>query len=208
MNEKDEKKAPLAVNCYSNGEGAFMEWSQTLRAKCLRPMLDLLGANGVRADHITLLSLLSGLSFCPFFIAGEYLWAFGFLIFHVLLDGLDGPLARHLGDSGDRGSFTDSTADQIVVTAATIALVYTGYAGAWAGGCYLFLYTLVVAFAMIRNALLVPYSWLFRPRFVIFAWMAVEVFLFPGTLNYVLWMATALLGFKSLTGFLAIRRKL
>ncbi|MEM1442737.1 MAG: CDP-alcohol phosphatidyltransferase family protein [Verrucomicrobiota bacterium] len=208
MNHQNNDKDTPAVNCYSDGEGAFMAWSQTLRAKWLRPILNLLGTNGVRADHITLLSLLSGLAFCPFFIAGEYFLAFSFLVFHVLLDGLDGPLARHLGKAGGRGSFTDTTADQMVVTATAIALVYTGHAGAWAGGSYLFLYTLVVAFAMIRNALLVPYSWLFRPRFVIFAWMAVEVYLLPGTLNYALWIATTLLGIKTLTGFLAIRKKL
>ncbi len=185
-----------------------MEWSQTLRGKCLAPLLTLLGTNGVRAGHITFLSLLCGLAFCPLFIAEHYLWAFGFLLAHVLLDGIDGPLARHLGRDGDRGSFTDTAADQVVVTATAITMVYTGFAGTWSGGSYLFLYTLVVTFAMVRNTLQVPYSWLFRPRFLIFAWMAVDVYFLPGSLNPVLWVATVLLGIKSLTGFVAIRRKM
>lgn len=208
MNIEKSESNGAAVNCYSDGESAFMEWSQAFRGKWLGPLLNLLGSNGIRAGHITFLSLLCGLAFCPLFLVGEYGWAFALLLVHVLLDGIDGPLARHLGRAGDRGSFTDTAADQVVVSATAIAMVYTGHAGAWAGGSYLFLYTLVVAFAMIRNALAVPYSWLFRPRFVVFAWMAVEVYFLPGTLNTILWIATFLLGFKSLTGFLAIRRKI
>lgn len=206
MKKKESDRIP--VNCYSNGEGAMMNWSQDLRARLLRPLLEVLGHLGVRAGHITFLSLLAGLAFCPLFIIGQHAWAFGFLVLHVVLDGFDGPLARHLGRAGDRGSFTDTAADQVVVTATAITMVYTGLAGAWAGGSYLFLYTLVVTFAMIRNALRAPYSWLFRPRFFVFAWMAVEVWFLPGTLNTVLWIATALLALKAFTGFIAIRRRI
>jgi phosphatidylglycerophosphate synthase len=205
--KKTESGRP-AVNCYSDGEGAFMERSQNLRGKFLGPLLLWLGGNGVRAGHITFLSLLSGLAFCPLFLAGEVALAFSFLFLHVLLDGVDGPLARHLGRAGARGSFTDTAADQVVVTATAITMVYTGLVGAWAGGCYLFLYTLVVTFAMVRNALEVPYSWLLRPRFLVFAWMAVEIFWLPGTLNLVFWLANGLLAWKALTGFIAIRRKM
>ncbi|MDF1755467.1 MAG: CDP-alcohol phosphatidyltransferase family protein [Verrucomicrobiales bacterium] len=203
-----DKEPRLAVNCYSKGEGAFMAWGQRLRARMLGPLLEMLGGNGVRAGHVTFLSLLCGLVFCPFFIAGYPVVALVFLLLHVLLDGLDGPLARYLGRDGARGSFTDTASDQVVVSAVTIAMVYTGMVGAWPGGCYLFLYTIVVTFAMIRNAIKVPYSWLFRPRFLVFGWIAVEVFLWPGTINYLLWGATLLLGLKAVTGFLAIRRKL
>ncbi len=208
MTNKDKSTPALAVNCYSDGEGAFMEWSQNIRARLLGPLLRTLGANGVRADHLTYLSLLCGLAFCPLFIGESYIFAFAFLFLHVLLDGIDGPLARHLGRAGDRGSFTDTAADQVVVAATTIALIHTGHLSAWAGGCYLFLYTLVVTFAFIRNALKTPYSWLFRPRFIVFAWMVVELYLWSGSLNWVVWSATAILGLKSLTGFIAIRRRI
>ena len=201
-------KKKIPVNCYSDREDGFMTWSRDLRAKWFKPALTLMGSMGIRAGHITLLGLISGLAFCPLFVMEKYPWAFGLLLLHVLLDGLDGPLARHLGKAGDRGSFTDSVADQVVVSATAITLIYSGVAGTWAGGTYLFLYTVVVAFAMIRNALCAPYSWLFRPRFLVFAWLPVEIYLAPGTLNYVLWIATILLGIKSLTGFIAIRRRI
>ena len=199
---------PSKVNCYSEGEGAFMEWSQELRGRLLNPLLSRMAKCGIRAGHLTLISLIVGLAFCPVFLAGFHGWAFTVLFLHVLLDGLDGPLARYRNEASTKGSFTDSMADQTVVTVTTIAMIQAGYAGIWSGSLYISCYLFVVVFAMVRNALTIPYSWLFRPRFLVFIWFAVEVYLWPNTLNYVLWGATALLALKTLTGFVNIRRKI
>ena len=199
---------PKKINSYSGGEGRFMDWSQNLRGKWLDPLLRSLAESGIRADHITFLSLATGLIFCPVFLWGPKLVAFTFLLLHVLLDGLDGPLARYTGQDSNSGSFTDTMADQLVVAASTVTMIHAGHAGAWPGGLYVFFYTVVVAFALARNALCKPYSWLFRPRFFVFAWFVVETYWLPGKLDWVLWLATAILAMKCITGFLAIRRRL
>src|SRR5262245_33326291 len=122
-----EAEAPKA-DCYSAGErGAMVHW-QSLRGWWLAPLLSTLSACGVTADHITAASLACGLAFCPL-----WLWPAGppwakpaallALLLHALLDGLDGPLARHQQTASRRGSFTDTLADQIVVTASTLALM-------------------------------------------------------------------------------------
>jgi len=134
--------------------------------------------------------------------------AFGLLTLHVLLDGLDGPLARHTQTASSQGSFTDTMTDQVVVTFSTLTLVHAGYAAAWPGGLYIFFYSMVVIFAMVRNALLIPYTWLVRPRFLVYAWFVVEVYFWPGSLNALLWLASVLLAVKMLTGFIQIRRKM
>ncbi|MCA9023247.1 MAG: hypothetical protein KDA74_24030, partial [Planctomycetaceae bacterium] len=134
--------------------------------------------------------------------------AFGLLLFHVLLDGIDGPLARFQGIAGNRGSFTDTASDQLVVTFTTIALIHYSTVTIIAGSLYLFFYTLVVVFAMIRSSLAIPYSWLVRPRLIVYAWLPVETYFLPGSLNYLLWLFILLLGWKSLTGFYKIRKKL
>jgi len=204
----ETKEADQKVNCYSDGEGAFMQWGQDFRASLLGPILSVMAKFRLRANHITFLSLIAGLAFCPLFLTGFKAWAFVALILHVLLDGLDGPLARYTGTASSRGSFTDTMADQIVVTVTTITMMKAGYVELWAGGLYAFLYAMVVVFAMVRNAMDAPYSWLFRPRFLVFIWFAVEVYLWPNTLAIVLWIAVALLGLKTLTGFVTIRRKM
>ena len=69
-------------------------------------------------------------------------------------------------------------------------------------------YAVVVAIAMIRNALEIPYSWLIRPRFLVYAWILVEAFLWSGTINWLLWAINAVLGWKLLTGFANLRERL
>jgi len=196
------------VTCYSEGEAGLMAQSQTMRGRLFHPLLALLARLRITANHLTLLSLLTGLAFCPLFLWGAKSAAFGLLATHVLLDGLDGPLARFTHRASNQGSFTDTMADQVVVAFTTLTLVHARVAGAWPGGLYLFLYSLVVVFAMVRNALAIPYSWLVRPRFLIYGWFLVETYLWPGTLDGALWIISALLAVKVLTGFIQIRRKM
>lgn len=203
------------ADCYSAGERSAMVWGQELRAWLLAPLLRTLAAAGVTPDQITAASLLCGLAFCPLWLwpgspAGTRPAALAMLLLHVLLDGLDGPLARHLGIASRRGSFTDTLADQIVVTASMLAIMATPGAlvSSWTGGVYIFLYAMVVAFAMVRNALGVPYSWLVRPRFWVYAWIAVEQFFLIGWMDLVVGGFAALLAVKLATGFVAIRRML
>lgn len=196
------------ITCYSDGEGRFMNWSQDLRGRFLEPALRPLAHLGLRANHVTLLSLVAGIAFCPALLMGYPLTALVLLAAHVILDGLDGPLARHRKEAGSRGSFTDTMADQTVVTLSTLALIHGGWVNAWAGGLYVFLYAIVVGFALVRNAMAAPYSWLFRPRFLVYGWIGVELFLWPGTLDTVLWISVALLAIKTATGFCTIRRRL
>jgi phosphatidylglycerophosphate synthase len=192
-----------------------MLWWQELRARLLGPLLRLLAASGVSPDHVTLASLAVGLAFCPLWLWPGGVWwarpaAIGALLLHVLLDGLDGPLARHLGVDSRRGSFADSLADQIIVTASTLALMAAPQPaiGVWTGGVYISLYAMVVGFAMVRNALGVPYSWLVRPRLWVYGWMVVDQFLLPGWMDVLVGGFSLLLAFKLATGFVAIRKML
>ena len=159
--ERDSEK--VSVDCYSSGERAGMVWWQHIRAVTLRPLLVVLSRLHVRPDHLTLLSAVFGLSFCPLFFWSKPL-AFVMLALHVLLDGLDGPLARHTNTASHRGSFSDSMADQLVVVTSTVTLMSIRVVGVVPGSVYVVAYTVVMLFAMARNALSVPYSWLVRPR--------------------------------------------
>ena len=78
MSDGDGYVAPgtgAGVNCYSEGEGGFMEWGQRLRGTALRPLLRWMDRIGMRAGHVTALSLLAGLAFCPFLLWGSPLVA-------------------------------------------------------------------------------------------------------------------------------------
>ncbi len=196
------------VTCYSEGEDGFMRKSQELRGNVLRPLLAVLARCAITPNHLTLLSLLTGLAFCPLFLRGRIIAACSALLAHVVLDGLDGPLARFTGRSSNQGSFADTASDQVVVTVTTITMIHAGYAGLWSGVLYLFFYSIVVIFAMVRNALAIPYSWLVRPRFFVYLGIPVSVYWWRNTLDVMLWLFALLLGIKTLTGFIKIRRQM
>ena len=208
------KPPDVKADCYSSGERTMMVWFQNLRQAWLRPFLRSLANWGIAPDHLTILSLLCGLAFCPLYFWNVQ-WAFGMLLLHVVLDGLDGPLARYSGVASRRGSFADTLCDQTVVAATTLTVMTRPdpLIHVWAGGVYIFLYSIVVAFAMIRNALGIPYSWLVRPRFIVYSWLALECFVLQGSwlggsINYILWLFNGLLGFKMLTGYWRIRQRI
>ena len=194
-------------DCYSSGERGFMEWGQRVRAQFLLPFLKFLTLCKIHPDHLTFLSLAAGLAAAVCLLVNLPLALF-LLFLHVAFDGIDGPLARYQGVASNRGSFIDTVADQCVITAVAGALYYIGHADGAATIFYVTLYTACVAFAMVRNALGIPYSWLVRPRFFIYLWLPVEFWVIGGTLSIVLWCFNFMLAVKVATGFWHIKEKL
>ncbi|QDU49369.1 CDP-alcohol phosphatidyltransferase family protein [Gimesia panareensis] len=207
--QKNATKSGVSV--YASGEQSMMDASQQRRHQLLLPVLKLFVRCGITPNLLTGLSLICGIGFCFTFgqtWEGARLVSFGLLLLHVLLDGIDGPLARFQGTAGNRGSFTDTTSDQLVVAFTTITLIHYQTVNVVSGGLYLLFYTVVVVFAMIRSSLAIPYSWLVRPRFFVYAWIPIDVYFLPGTLNYLLWLCVLPLAWKSITGFYKIQKQL
>ncbi|MEM7476502.1 MAG: CDP-alcohol phosphatidyltransferase family protein, partial [Planctomycetota bacterium] len=198
------------ADCYSSGERETMEWGQQLRARWLGPLLRFLTKYKASADLITGASLISGLVFIPLVLFGWYIAAIVILALHVMLDGLDGPLARLQGTASPRGSFTDTMADQVVVTGVAIAwlLLDPTQWNIVIGGSFVFLYTLVVAMAMVRNALSVPYAWLVRPRFFFYAALVVDLYWPLGLTFWLFLVSNVMLAIKGWSGFWALRKHL
>lgn len=195
------------ADCYSAGEREWMLGTQRARARVFEPVLRGLTRLHVNANAVTAASFASGIAFAPIWFVNRPV-ALGLLGLHVLLDGLDGPLARHQGTASRRGSFTDTMSDQAIVTAVAIALMIDRLAGILPGGMYIFCYALVALFAMIRNALAIPYAWVIRPRFAVYAWIPITVWIWPGTMDAALWACNAVLVIKALTGFGRIRARI
>ena len=193
-----------AHDCYSENErGTMLAW-QNMRSASLAPTLAWLTRMRITADHLTWASLVLGviaaalLPFAPW----PAMWT---LLAHATLDGLDGPLARHQGTSGPKGSANDTFCDQIVITGITAALMYIHGISILAGSVYMTSYVTVVLFAMILNALNKPYKWVIRPRFVIYMCIPFGVYGPFWVLETTFWVCNALLFYKTVTGFIDIR---
>jgi|GEM_PF-423404 len=209
-NVANDAATRLSADCYSDGERKWMVFGQRLRAIVLQPLLQLLSVFRVSPDTITLLSAIAGLAFVPLVFADYVKTAIGMLVIHVLLDGLDGPLARYQDRASARGSFTDTCADQLVVTAVTITWMIgaSTKVAVVAGSIFIVVYALVVAMAMVRNAMEIPYSWLVRPRFMVYAAVAIDLLFHWQSTLPILAICDVVLLWKALTGFRALRQRI
>ncbi len=194
---------------------------QTWKQRVLAPYLGVLDRAGVRPGHVTFTSVVFGLAFCPCYALGQTAaWVvagYSCLMLHLLVDGIDGPLARWQGRASRYGSYADTLADQTVIAFATMAWIEAEIQGrpglsVFCGGVYLFFYTVIVAMAMVRNALGIPNRLLFRPRMVVYAALFVEWFAPAWRLEQVVegvvWMFNALFVVWLFTGFRALRHAL
>ena len=198
------------ADCYSAGERQWMEYGQHLRARWLNPLLRLLDRWRVTPDHITIASLGFGVLFVPLWYL-QFPWlAWSALMLHVILDGVDGPLARFQKVDSQRGSFTDSFCDQVIVSVVTMAMMNdsTRIVDVWGGSLFILLYVGVLAMSMVRNALQVPYSWLVRPRFFLFAAIAAELLGCTHAVAWTIWISNFLLAIKTVSGFFKLRERL
>ena len=201
MTEKDNN------DCYAAQERAVMVWWQNVRETCLSGLLKRMDNKGVTPNRVTLLSFTFGLiaAIClPF----NQPLALVLLFIHLLLDGLDGPLARYQNTASASGSMTDSMADQTIITFVLIALMVMNVVGKLTGGLCIFFYTLVVIFAMIRNRMKIPYSFLIRPRIVLYSWLVLEFSYLPGTMPYLVWSCNIVLIIHTIRGFFKIRESI
>lgn len=205
-----EKAKHFGNDCYSRDERAWMEFGQRGRRWLLGPLLGCLSDLGVKPDGITIFSGIMGLAFVPLWLAHQSNAALACLLAHVLLDGLDGPLARYQARASARGSFTDTFVDQLVVTLVMLAwmMTYPSNMNIATAGIYTYLYSVVVAMAMVRNSLAIPFSWLVRPRFFVFSSIALDAWMGTDWTMYVLVVCDLLLAMKLGSGFLKLRGKL
>lgn len=197
------------ADCYSAGERAWMEFGQQLRGRVCAPWLKMLTRLWITPDHLTVVSLLFGLAFAPlWFMQWQWLAVLS-LCMHVLLDGIDGPLARFQNAASPRGSFTDSFCDQVVVsTVTTVLMVDPPWVPIVAGAIFLVAYVGVLAISIARNSLQIPYSWLVRPRFFLFAAIPLQLLGVSAAVLVVVWISNVLLSVKLVTGFFNLRNEL
>lgn len=170
-------------------------------APILEPVAGGLARVGVTPAFVTILGL-------AVTVAGSVLIGTGFLIagavtagLGVLLDALDGPLARRLGTASDRGAFLDTMSDRFGEIAIWVGL------GAFLGDEPRLLVLCIVALAL---SLMVPYvrakaefaglegkgGWMGRAERMILILLGILVAGFvPEALEPVLWVFVVLTGF-------------
>lgn len=111
------------MDYFTSKERESQEKFRARRDRYFQPLLNPLLAAGVNPNHVSCLGVLCLLAAC-LVAASHYLLAGMLLLLYLLMDAVDGPLARRLGKSHEGGSIVDMLADQIGVVAIPAATIW------------------------------------------------------------------------------------
>lgn len=185
----------------------------SLRTKFFNPISKVLTFFHITPDILSYKGMLLMVAFI--FVAGHSL-VFGFwlIVSRMLLDILDGPLARYQKTGSDRGKFVDVLMDQLGFAMFVFGIIKLGLITGLVGAIYLYLIALVTILMIIKNSFSRQSNWLFFasagafPYLFIYASYALFGFYAYGGNNYLCGSSkifTGLLVAKALMDYWSIR---
>jgi len=164
-------------NYFAESEQAGQERFQKVRDGLFGPLVRLLIRCRVTADLISLLSLLQLVPFGYLLLTAEnpqqIVIASVFVWLHVILDALDGPIARTTGTAGPAGAFTDMCVDHSGMLITTCILTAAELVNPTAAVAYVSSYTVAVAFTIWLNMIGHPFKLVIRTKYLLYALVTV-----------------------------------
>ena len=161
-------------NYFAEKEQAAQEKFKQQRDSAFSPIVRLLQACGITPNVVSALGMLALAPFVYLVIVhAEDPWKIAlscsFLLLHIALDGLDGPLARRMGKEGPAGAFIDMCCDHGGAVIVVWAVSWAGLIDGTIGNIYVFSYTMAVVFIIWMNALEQPFRFVFRSKYFFYA---------------------------------------
>ncbi|HEX9664827.1 MAG TPA: CDP-alcohol phosphatidyltransferase family protein [Patescibacteria group bacterium] len=133
-----------------------------IREVILKPFLTVLVKAGISANLISTAKIVL---MAPFFylVDKNLFWAGAMLIIALMLDGLDGPLARLAREQSDRGKFFDLLSDHIIYSVEILAVIYLGLVDGLTGAYQIFIIAVIYLLAIIKKNEQLKSDWLISP---------------------------------------------
>lgn len=160
-------------NYFAESEQAGQERFQKIRDGLLGPLVRVLIRCHVTADLISLMSLMQLVPFGYLVLTAETSQQIGvasiFVWLHVVLDALDGPIARTTGTAGPAGAFTDMCVDHSGMLITTCILTAAEFVNPTAAVAYVSSYTVAVAFTIWLNMIGHPFKLVIRTKYLLYA---------------------------------------
>ena len=160
-------------NYFAESEQPGQERFQKIRDGLFGPLVRFLIRCRVTADLISLLSLLQLVPFGYLLLTAETSQQIAiasiFVWLHVILDALDGPIARTTGTAGPAGAFTDMCVDHAGMLITTCILTAAGFVNPTVAVAYVSSYTVAVAFTIWLNMIGHPFRLVIRTKYLLYA---------------------------------------
>jgi phosphatidylglycerophosphate synthase len=118
----------------------------------------------MKESHITATRFIILIAFLSLWIHEHYYIAISLLAINIMLDVVDGDLARILNTDSDVRKFEDVMVDNIAVVVFPLALIWQGLISGFLGAYYIFMMTLSWWLSVIRRNSILRSKWLFRAQ--------------------------------------------
>ncbi len=195
------------LNYFSEKESRHIENFKNGRTKWLNPLARFIASMGITANMVSITGFFMIFVFV-YFIKRNPIAAIVFLLLHVLTDGIDGPVARVTKKAGNKGAFLDILCDHTGIFVATAGLVYYGLVNGVVGLVYIYIYTIMIVFTIVRNVMRISPKIVVRTKYYVYILFAVYVFSSRNYLNEAMLIFSAIMVVSVLNDFSAIRKKL
>ena len=159
-------------NYFAEGEQAAQQEFQKHRDSAFGPVVRLLVTLRVSPNVISALGMLMLAPFAWMVISDpqpqRVALACAFLLAHVVLDGIDGALARRMGAAGPAGALVDMCCDHGGLILVTWIISAAGLIDGTIGNVYAASYTVAVVFIIWLNSLGQPFRFVFRSKYFLY----------------------------------------
>jgi phosphatidylglycerophosphate synthase len=195
------------LNYFSEKEKKSMRRFKEGRTKFFMPICRILMRLGITANAISYFLLFILIGFI-YFVESNPILACVFLLAHVLLDALDGPLARLMKQDGNSGAFTDILCDHTGMAVVIITLIYVNLVSPFLAAIYIYLYTIMIIFVIVRNKMKIPAKLIFRTKYYMYILYGIWAFFNVNYLDHGLIVFSILMLPTIITSYFAIKKKL
>lgn len=130
----------------------------------LNPLLGSLTRAGIRPSGITHARLVIGLIGLTILVTGKPFIGACILLLALILDSLDGGLARYQKRFSDRGTFLDRAADYTIYSASVIAMHSLGEIGSVSAIYHIYIMFSAVILSIIAKNEQEPTDWIIKPN--------------------------------------------
>lgn len=184
--------------------------TQKVRGVILGPILRFLAKFKITANFISSVKIFLMLPY--FYLIDKYFnLAIGILIFAMILDLFDGPIARYTNSHSDRGKFFDIFGDHVVYCGVILSLIYLNLVNGFLGAYQIFIVGILYLLAVIKRNESIKSDWIIRPyaqssyyKIIFYFVFALAVFLKIDVLDSTLYYLNILMTVVSIYYYLVI----
>lgn len=162
-------------NYFSDRERPSVRKFEAYRTGLFAPLCAALANHGISPDMVSLFGLAFLVPAAGLFESHPGLVILS-LVLYVLMDGIDGSLARLTGKCSQAGALLDIVCDQAGMVVVTALYAHHGYLDGGLGCWYVAAYLAMIALSVFQNRLGVAMQTIFRSKYYLYAFYPVVMY--------------------------------